>query len=34
MLIAFDKTGVTFHYKDYRPDAADRQRTMTLPALC
>jgi hypothetical protein len=29
-LIAFDKTGVTFRYKDYRRDGADRQRTMTL----
>lgn len=30
-LIAFDKTGVTMHYKDYRRDGADRQRVMTLP---
>jgi len=29
-LIAFDSTGVTFRYKDYRRDGADRQRTMTL----
>jgi hypothetical protein len=29
-LIAFDQTGVTFRYKDYRRDGADRQRTMTL----
>jgi hypothetical protein len=29
-LIALDKTGVTFRYKDYRRDSADRQRTMTL----
>src|SRR4051812_8295067 len=29
-LIAFDEAGVTFRYKDYRRDAADRQRTMTL----
>src|SRR5689334_4648451 len=29
-LIALDKTGVTFRYKDYRRDGADRQRTMTL----
>ena len=29
-LTAFDETGVTFRYKDYRRDAADRQRTMTL----
>jgi hypothetical protein len=29
-LIAFDKTGVTFRYKDYRRDGADRQWTMTL----
>jgi hypothetical protein len=29
-LIAFDETGVTFRYKDYRRDGADRQRTMTL----
>jgi len=29
-LIALDKAGVTFRYKDYRRDATDRQRTMTL----
>jgi Putative transposase/Transposase zinc-binding domain len=29
-LIALDDTGVTFRYKDYRRDGADRQRTMTL----
>ena len=29
-LIALDEAGVTFRYKDYRRDAADRQRTMTL----
>ena len=29
-LIAYDETGVTFHYKDYRRDGADRQRVMTL----
>jgi hypothetical protein len=29
-LIAFDNTRVTFRYKDYRRDSADRQRTMTL----
>ena len=26
-LIAFDNTGVSFRYKDYRRDSADRQRT-------
>lgn len=31
-LIAFDEGGVTFRYKDYRRDGADRQRVMTLPA--
>jgi hypothetical protein len=31
-LISFDKTGVTFRYKDYRRDGAERQRTMTLAA--
>ena len=31
-LIAFDETGVTFRYKDYRRDGDDRQRTMTLSA--
>ncbi len=29
-LIAFDKTGVTFRYKDYRRDGPDRQQVMTL----
>jgi len=29
-LISLDETGVTFHYKDYRRDGGDRQRTMTL----
>ena len=29
-LISFDRTGVTFRYKDYRRDGVDRQRTMTL----
>ena len=29
-LVAFDEAGVTFRYKDYRRDGADRQRTMTL----
>src|SRR5579862_8273333 len=29
-LIAFDETGVTFRYKDYRRDGADRQQVMTL----
>jgi Putative transposase/Transposase zinc-binding domain len=29
-LIASDETGVTFRYKDYRRDGADRQRVMTL----
>lgn len=29
-LIAFDKAGVTFRYKDYRRDGADRQQVMTL----
>ena len=29
-LIAFDKTGVTFRYKDYRRDGPERQRVMTL----
>lgn len=29
-LIAFDKRGVTFGYKDYRRDGTDRQRVMTL----
>jgi hypothetical protein len=31
-LIAFDKNSVTFRYKDYRRDGADRQRAMTLAA--
>ncbi len=31
-LVAFDGTGVTFRYKDYRRDGPDRQRTMTLAA--
>lgn len=31
-LIRFDETGVTFRYKDYRRDGADRQQTMTLSA--
>jgi hypothetical protein len=29
-LIAFDETGVTFRYKDYRRAAAERQQVMTL----
>jgi len=29
-LISLDETGVTFRYKDYRRDGAERQRTMTL----
>jgi hypothetical protein len=29
-LISFDETGLTFRYKDYRRDGAQRQRTMTL----
>lgn len=29
-LIAFDKNSVTFHYKDYRRDGADRQQVMVL----
>lgn len=29
-LIAFDETGVTFRYKDYRRDGKDRQQIMTL----
>lgn len=29
-LIAFDETGVTFRYKDYRRGEADRQKVMTL----
>jgi hypothetical protein len=31
-LISFDEAGVTFRYKDYRRDGADRQRVMTLAA--
>lgn len=31
-LIAFDNDGVTFRYKDYRRDGADRQQVMTLAA--
>jgi Putative transposase len=31
-LLAFDAAGVTFRYKDYRCDGADRQRVMTLGA--
>lgn len=31
-LIAFDESSVTFRYKDYRRDGADRQRIMTLSA--
>jgi len=30
-LLAFDETGVTMRYKDYRRDEAERQRVMTLP---
>jgi hypothetical protein len=29
-LISLDASGVTFHYKDYRRDGAERYRTMTL----
>jgi hypothetical protein len=29
-LIAYDETGVTFRYKDYRCDGPERQRVMTL----
>ena len=29
-LIAFDRTGVTFRWKDYRADGRDRQKVMTL----
>ena len=29
-LVALDDAGVTFRYKDYRRDGADRQSTMTL----
>jgi hypothetical protein len=31
-LLAFDETGVTFRYKDYRRNGADRYRVMTLDA--
>jgi hypothetical protein len=31
-LIAFDESGVTFRYKDYRRDDTDRQQVMTLAA--
>jgi putative transposase/transposase-like zinc-binding protein len=31
-LLAFDEAGVTFRYKDYRRDGADRYRVMTLGA--
>ncbi len=31
-LVGFDEAGVTFRYKDYRRDGADRQRVMTLAA--
>jgi putative transposase len=31
-LLAFDETGVTFHYKDYRRDGGERQHVMTLTA--
>ena len=31
-LIGFDETGVTFRYKDYRRQGADRQQVMTLGA--
>jgi hypothetical protein len=31
-LLAFDETGVTMRYKDYRRDSAERQRVMTLSA--
>jgi hypothetical protein len=29
-LIAFDRTGVSFRWKDYRADGRDRQKIMTL----
>jgi Putative transposase len=29
-LIAYDETGVTFRYKDYRRDGPERQRVITL----
>lgn len=31
-LLAFDETGITFRYKDYRRDGADRYQVMTLGA--
>jgi hypothetical protein len=31
-LLAFNEAGVTFRYKDYRRDGADRQQVMTLAA--
>jgi len=31
-LLAFDETGVTLRYKDYKRDGPERQRIMTLPA--
>jgi hypothetical protein len=31
-LMAFDETGISFRYKDYRRDGADRQQVMTLAA--
>ena len=31
-LLAFDEAGVTFRYKDYRRDGANRQQVMTLAA--
>lgn len=31
-LIAFDETGVTFRYKDYKRDGPERQRVMTIAA--
>jgi Putative transposase/Transposase zinc-binding domain len=31
-LVAFDRTGVTFKYKDYRADGRARHKTMTLAA--
>ena len=31
-LVALDEVGVTFRYKDYRRDGADRQKVMTLAA--
>ena len=32
-LLALDETGVTFRYKDYRRDGAERQRVMTLASF-